>query len=77
VIFIGVVFCFTLGVTPPGPFGDVVRHNQAKAIDATPYFYSEVESMVELQAGLDEWWNKPDSAATEKTTDTSNPSEGL
>jgi len=65
-VFIGVIFCFTRGVSPPGPLGEVVRHNQAHAIDATPYFYSEVEDMVELQAELDQWWNNPDTTVREK-----------
>lgn len=60
--FAAVLFFFTRGVTPPGVFGDVVRHNRAEAIDATPYFYSEVENIVELQAGLDKWWSSRDSA---------------
>lgn len=63
-IFFGVIYCFTLGVTPPGPLGEVVRHNQAQAIDATPYFYSEVENIVELQAGLERWWGQSDSTQT-------------
>ncbi|MFC1475645.1 hypothetical protein ACFLQW_01430 [Candidatus Zixiibacteriota bacterium] len=58
----GVLFFFTSGVTPPGVCGDVVRHNRANTIDATPYFYSEVENIVELQAGLDQWWLNGDSA---------------
>ena len=70
VAFIGVIFFFTKGATPPGAFGTVVRHNQAKAIDATPYFYSEVENIIELQAALDEWWKKPDSThSPNKSTD--------
>ncbi len=55
------LFLFTRGVTPPGVLGDVMRHNQVKAIDATPYFYTEVENIVELQAGLDAWWPGSDS----------------
>jgi hypothetical protein len=59
--FTGVLFLFTRGVTPPGVCGDVIRHNRAAAIDATPYFYTEVENIVELQAGLDTWWPGSDS----------------
>jgi len=59
---IAVVFFFTRGVTPPGVFGDVIRHNRAAAIDATPLFYSEVENIVEIQAGLAEWWDRADTS---------------
>lgn len=58
--FAAVLFFFTRGVTPPGVFGEVVRHNRAGAIDATPYFYTEVENIVELQAGIEQWWSKTD-----------------
>jgi hypothetical protein len=55
---VAVVFFFTRGATPPGVFGEVIRHNRAAAIDATPLFYSEVENIVEIQAGLAEWWGR-------------------
>jgi len=70
------VYFFTRGVTPPGVFGDVIRHNRAAAIDATPLFYSEVENIVEIQAGLAEWWDRTDtaSAATMKISETARDS---
>ena len=34
------------GYTPPGPAGDVFRHNLENRIDATPFFYTEVESLM-------------------------------
>jgi hypothetical protein len=34
------------GYTPPGPAGDVFRHNLEYRIDATPFFYTEVESLM-------------------------------
>lgn len=43
---------FASGYTPPGVFGEVLRHNQACDIDASPLFYSEVENMAELEQGL-------------------------
>ena len=58
--FIGAIFFFTRGVTPPGIFGEVIRHNQTAAIDATPLVPYDVENIVEIQAGLAEWWNNPD-----------------
>ena len=42
---------FMSGYAPPGLFGDVLRHNQAHQIDASPLFYSEVEHMAELEEG--------------------------
>ena len=33
------------GHTPPGPAGDVCRNNLQRGIDATPLFYTEVESL--------------------------------
>jgi hypothetical protein len=34
------------GYTPAGPAGDVFRNNLRRGIDATPLFYTEVESLV-------------------------------
>ena len=34
------------GYAPPGPAGDVFRNNQQYGIDATPLFYTEVESLM-------------------------------
>jgi len=45
---------FASGYTPPGIAGEVLRHNQACDIDASPLFYSEVEHMQELEAGVAE-----------------------
>jgi hypothetical protein len=43
---------FASGITPPGIMGEVLRHNQAEDIDASPLFYSEVENMSELEDGV-------------------------
>ena len=43
---------FASGYSPPGPLGEVLRHNQEQGIDASPLFYTEVENMQELEAGL-------------------------
>ena len=40
------------GPLPPGHFGDVIRHNRERGIDATPLFYSEVENMADLEDAL-------------------------
>jgi len=40
------------GATPPGFTGEVLRHNRANNIDASPLFYSEVEHMAELEWGV-------------------------
>ena len=45
---------FSSGYSPPGVFGEVLRHNQAVGIDASPLFYSEVENMAELEDGVQE-----------------------
>lgn len=45
---------FVSGYTPPGIFGEVLRHNQAHDIDASPLFYTEVENMPELEQGVKE-----------------------
>ena len=50
---IAVVFCFfSSNYTPPGIFGEVLRHNRANNIDASPLFYTEVEHMSELETGV-------------------------
>jgi hypothetical protein len=43
---------FSSGYSPPGFPGEVLRHNQAHSIDASPLFYSEVENMAELEEGV-------------------------
>jgi hypothetical protein len=45
---------FMSGVTPPGAAGEVIRHNRAMNIDASPLFYSDCERMSELEAGVRE-----------------------
>jgi hypothetical protein len=45
---------FASGYSFPGVFGEVLRHNQANNIDASPLFYSEVENMSELEDGIRE-----------------------
>jgi hypothetical protein len=49
IAFIGVLMS---GVTPPGICGEVLRHNQAHEIDASPLFYSDVEHMSTLESGV-------------------------
>jgi hypothetical protein len=58
VLLSGFFAFFASGYTPPGAFGDVLRNNQEKDIDASPLFYSEVENMHELEAGLAELLDK-------------------
>lgn len=43
---------FASGLTPPGPLGEVLRHNQDNDIDASPLIYSDVEHMAQLEAGV-------------------------
>jgi len=40
------------GVTPPGPAGELLRHNREHGVDASPLFYSEVDNMAQLEAAL-------------------------
>jgi hypothetical protein len=42
------VMFFGSGYTPPGICGEVIRHNQRHNIDASPFFYGDVENMLEL-----------------------------
>ena len=50
-LFIGTIMS---GITPPGAAGEVLRHNRAANIDASPLFYSEVEHMAELERAVAE-----------------------
>jgi len=45
---IALALFFASGYTPPGICGEVVRHNQQADIDASPFFYGDVENMLEL-----------------------------
>jgi len=51
-VLAAVVSFLASGITPPGVFGEVLRHNQDCGIDASPLFYSEVEHMACLEAGV-------------------------
>jgi len=52
-ILLGImILFFASGYSPPGVCGEVLRHNQALDIDASPLIYSEVENMAELEAGV-------------------------
>ena len=45
-LFARVVLPHVQGYAPPGLAGEVLRNNQRHGIDATPLFYTEVESLV-------------------------------
>jgi|GEM_PF-2331171 len=51
-ILAGVIVFFSSGYTPPGVFGEVLRHNQEHKIDASPFFYGDVENMTEYEEGV-------------------------
>jgi hypothetical protein len=51
-ILAATVCFFSSGYSPPGICGEVLRHNQAEDIDASPLFYTEVEQMPELEEGV-------------------------
>jgi len=48
----GAVLALMQGYTPPGVAGEVLRNNLRHDIDATPLFYTEVET-VDPAAGLE------------------------
>jgi hypothetical protein len=52
VVLSAIVYFFASGYSPPGVFGEVLRHNQAEDIDASPLLYSEVEHMSDLEYGV-------------------------
>ena len=55
IFLLAIVFTFFgSGFTPPGVFGEVLRHNQKQNIDASPLFYSEVDNMSQLEQGVQE-----------------------
>ena len=39
---------FMSGFTPPGILGEVIRHNQELNIDASPFFYGDIENFSEI-----------------------------
>jgi len=43
---------FMSGYAPPGVCGEVLRHNQACEIDASPLIYTDVEHMPSLEQGV-------------------------
>lgn len=43
---------FASGYSPPGIFGEVLRHNQDCEMDATAMFYTELERMSEYEEGI-------------------------
>jgi len=55
IFILAVVFAFfSSGFTPPGVFGEVLRHNQKQNIDASPLFYSDLDIMPQLERGVRE-----------------------
>lgn len=60
---------FASGYTPPGMFGEVLRHNQANNIDASPLLYMEVEHMSDLEDGVREMREEARKKAAVITTD--------
>jgi hypothetical protein len=66
VVFLAAVLFFSSGYSPPGIFGEVLRHNQANDIDATPLFYTEVEHMPVLENGVRKLREKVDLKTADK-----------
>jgi hypothetical protein len=62
-IVAGMACFFASGYTPPGICGEVLRHNQQADIDASPFFYGDVENMLEIIESAEQWTaNAPVSA---------------
>jgi len=40
------------GATPPGIAGEVLRHNRTHNIDASPFWYGDVENMADYERGV-------------------------
>jgi hypothetical protein len=54
-IIVGMALFFASGYTPPGICGEVLRHNQQADIDASPFFYGDVENMLEIIEDAEQW----------------------
>ena len=52
IVLAGLVLFFASGYSPPGVMGEVLRHNQEYQIDASPFFYGDVENMSEYEEGV-------------------------
>ena len=52
IILTGMIIFFSSGYAPPGVFGEVLRHNQEYNIDASPFFFGDVENMAEYEDGV-------------------------
>lgn len=48
------VLFFGSGYAPPGICGEVLRHNRQADIDASPFFYNDVENMADLIDGAED-----------------------
>jgi len=53
IVLFGMAAFFASGITPPGVCGETIRHNQDCNIDASPFFYGDVENIVELIEGAE------------------------
>lgn len=48
----GFYFVLASGMTPPGIAGEVLRHNRANHIDASPFWYMDVENMADYERAV-------------------------
>ncbi len=62
IILTGMICFFSSGYAPPGNFGQVLRHNQEYNIDASPFFFGDVENMSEYEEGVKQMRKKADEA---------------
>ena len=69
IILTGMICFFSSGYAPPGNFGQVLRHNQEYNIDASPFFFGDVENMAEYEDGVKQMRKKADEANKIEKTD--------
>lgn len=69
-VITGIAILFGSGLTPPGVCGEVIRHNQEAEIDASPFFYGDVDNMLDLIEGAERLYNKPGTDSVETVIDT-------
>ena len=71
-VITGMAILFGSGLTPPGICGEVVRHNQQADIDASPFFYGDVDNILDLIEGAERLYYKTGTDSNKKSIDTVN-----
>lgn len=64
IVVLGGFYAFLAsGATPPGIAGEVLRHNRAHQIDASPFFYGDVENMADYERGVEQLRERKEESA--------------